>query len=343
LSDAEALSLMFHSGVSTSPLITEISGRGLGMAIVREKAERLGGHVAVHSEAGCGTTFRIVLPTTLATCRGILVEVAGQVLVIPVVYVERVGRVAPADIKTVMNRETIAWHGRAMALVRMAEVLELPRDARRPAAPACWPVTVLGAGEERMAFAVDAVLHEEEVLVKRLSRPLVRVRNVAGVTVLGSGRVVPILNVADLLKSAVRAGDTAPAGGAPPRPPDDARRKAVLVVEDSITARMLVKNILESAGYRVQTAVDGQEAWTALHTAPFDAVVSDIEMPRMNGFELTAKIRGEKKLADLPVVLVTALASREDRERGVEAGANAYIVKSNFEQSKLLEILGRMV
>jgi two-component system chemotaxis sensor kinase CheA len=197
---------------------------------------------------------------------------------------------------------------------------------------------VVTAGEKRIAFGVEAVLGVQEVLVKPLGRPLVRVRNIAGATVLGSGTAVLILNAADLLHSAANVRPVAKSA-----PALAVERKALLVVEDSITSRMLLKNILESAGYRVRTAVDGLDALSLLKTEPFDGVVSDVEMPRLNGFGLTDRIRADRKLAELPVVLVTALGSQEDRERGVDVGANAYIVKSSFDQSNLLEALRRLV
>jgi len=168
------------------------------------------------------------------------------------------------------------------------------------------------------------------------------VRNVAGASMLGTGQVVPVLNVADMLKSAVRnvAAPLAPAAADQPAP---GTKQSILVVEDSITSRSLLKNILESAGYAVATAVDGMDAYTTLKSAAFDLIVSDVEMPRMDGFDLTARIRADKHLAELPVVLVTALESRDHRERGIDAGANAYIVKSSFDQSNLLEIVGRLI
>ncbi len=189
---------------------------------------------------------------------------------------------------------------------------------------------------------MDAVLDEREVLVKPLVKPLSRVRNVAAATILGSGEVAPILNVADLLKSArkVSGARARVATGAALAPVET---RTVLVVEDSITSRMLLKGILESAGYNVKIAVDGMEAFTLLRAERFDLVVSDVEMPRLNGFDLTARIRADKKLAELPVVLVTALETREDRERGIDAGANAYLVKSSFDQSNLLEAVRRLI
>jgi len=187
------------------------------------------------------------------------------------------------------------------------------------------------------------VLGEQEVLVKNMGRQLQRVQNIAGATVIETGEVVPILNVLDLLKSAEKAPGAVHAAGAVQAAQDGARKKSVLVVEDSITTRALVKNILEVAGYRVRTAVDGMEAITSLRTGDFDLVVSDIEMPRMNGFDLTSKIRSDSRLSEMPVILLTALESREDRERGVDAGANAYIVKSSFDQGNLLDTVKRLI
>jgi two-component system, chemotaxis family, sensor kinase CheA len=341
LSDQEALSLIFQSDVSTSPIITEISGRGLGMAIVREKVEKLGGRVTVESSPGAGSAFRIVLPLTLATFRGLLIQAAGQLFVIPTVNIERVVRVRRDEIKTVENRETLSLDERAVSLARLEDVLELGRETRREEGP-FLTLVVLGAGERRIAFSVDEVLNEQEVLIKSLGPLLARVRNVSGATVLGSGKAVPILNVADLMKSAVRTAG-APARAAAPDGEGEEMGRSILVAEDSITSRMLLKNILESAGYQVSTAVDGMDALTTLKTEAFDLVVSDVDMPRMDGFELTEKIRGDGKLAGMPVVLVTARETGEDRERGVEVGANAYIVKSSFDQSNLLDVVRRLI
>lgn len=340
LGEAEAQALIFQSGVSTSPMITQVSGRGLGLAIVREKAEKLGGTVSVESRPGLGTTFRIIVPATRATFRGILVEAAGRQLVVPTTQVERVASVTAENVKTVEGRATLSLGGRVLALVQLADALELPQLERRDASASDTMVLILGSGEQRVAFAVDAVLEEQEVLVKPLRKPLSRVRNVAAATVLASGRVAPILNVADLLKSASKVGTAAvrvPAGTG------SMQASTVLVAEDSITSRMMIKNILESAGYRVRTAVDGMEAFNTLRTEKFDLVVSDVEMPRLSGFDLTARIRADPKLAELPVILVTALQTREDRERGIDAGANAYLVKSGFDQSILVETVRRLI
>jgi two-component system chemotaxis sensor kinase CheA len=341
LGERETLALAFQSGVTTSPIITDVSGRGLGLAIVREKVERLGGSVSLESKRGAGTAFHIVLPLSLATFRGVLVRAGERLCVIPSAAVERVARVAVQDIRTVENRETIVLDGDVVSLAGLGDVLEMPRPAAGNAAGHA-PVIVLDQNEARVAFRVDEILGEQEILVKNLGPQLARVRNVAGASMLGSGQVVPVLNVADLLKSAVGRA-AAPLAAAAAAEPATGEKRSILVAEDSITSRSLLKGILESAGYAVTTAVDGMDAFTTLKTAAFDLVVSDVDMPRMDGFDLTARVRADKQLAELPVVLVTALESREHRERGIDVGANAYIVKSSFDQSNLLEIIRRLI
>jgi two-component system chemotaxis sensor kinase CheA len=343
LDEQEVLSLIFQSGVSTSPIITEISGRGLGLAIVREKAEKLGGVICLDTSPDVGTTFRIMLPLTLATFRGVLIQAAEHFFVLPMTQVERVVRVNKADIKTVESRETLQLNGQAVSLVRLEEALELSRKKPTDASVESMPVVVLAAAEQRIAFLVEAILGEQEVLVKRLGPQLPRVRNIAGATVLGTGQVVPVLNVPDVLKSAVRVSAAAVSPGATAVEREESRRKSVLLVEDSITTRMVLKNLLEAAGYHVRTAVDGVDGLTQLHSGAVDLVVSDVDMPRMNGFDLTTKIRADKKFADVPVVLVTALESHADRERGMQVGATAYLLKSSLEPRHLLTVIQRLI
>ncbi|MDO8803949.1 MAG: response regulator [Elusimicrobiota bacterium] len=342
MSRHELGALIFQSGISTSPFITNISGRGLGLAIVREKVEKLGGAVSMETQAHAGATFRLLVPMTLATFRGVLVQAEGQVFVLPSGNVARVLRVSREEIKTVENRETILLDGQVLAAVGLGRALGLPvLRGNSAVVDSHIPVVVVALAGQRIAFLVDEVLDEQQVLVKSLGRQLGRVRNLAGATVLGTGKVAPVLNVSDLLKSAVRAA--AAALSATGEEEAKAGKGRILVADDSITSRTLLKNILETAGYLVKTAVDGMDAATQVRSEEFDLVVSDVDMPRLSGFELTAKIRGDKKIAGLPVVLVTALESREDRERGIDAGANAYIVKSSFDQSNLLEIVRRLL
>lgn len=338
----ETMDLVFQSGVSTSPLITDMSGRGLGLAIVREKVERLGGGIALHSEPGAGTRFRISLPVSLATYRGVQVRCGSRYFVFPTALVERVATVPRAAIKSVENRASVSIQGRIVAVVQLADLLGLP--ARIEAGDAATlVVAAIGVGssaERRIAFLVDEVVDEQEVLVKGLGDQLQRVRNIAGAARLRNGGVALILNVVDLVRSAAQSSGRAARGALAVAANT---RKSILVAEDSITSRMLLKGMLESVGYKVTAAVDGEDALARLRAESFDLVVSDVDMPRMNGLQLTAQIRADSALAALPVVLVTTLASVEDRERGAEVGASAYLVKSSFEQSNLLEVVRRLL
>ena len=334
LDEPGAHALVFLSGLSTAAAVTPVSGRGLGLAIVREKVERLGGEVLVHSDAGAGTRFTLTLPARWTAFRGILVEASECRLLVPTAAVQRVARVGQADIRSVEGRRTVAIGGRTLALVELERVLDLPARPRRDAP--LRQVVVMGHDEQAIAFAVDAVLDEREVLTKPLGHPLVRVRNIAAAAVLGSGELVPVLHVADLLRSARQLPRQA---GTEPAP---AQQRKVLVAEDSITSRLLLKSILETAGYHVTTAVDGIDAWAKLRSDAFDLLVSDVEMPRLHGFDLTSRVRADRQLAQLPVVLVTALQTPQDEERGWAAGANAYIAKGSFDQNQLLEVIARL-
>lgn len=345
----ETLALIFQSGVSTSQIITNISGRGLGLAIVREKVEKLSGSVSVESQPNIGTTFRLLLPLTLATFRGILVRIGEYYAAIPTINVERAVRVNREEIKTVENREIIMLDGKILKIVSLENVLGLSGRRKntsdikvdKMAQPIFIQLLILIYANERIAFIVDEIFDELQILVKELGKQLSRVRNVSGATVLGSGKVVPVLNITDLMRSANRT-DTSKKESEK-KEAEAAKKYKVLVIDDSITARTLIKNIVESAGYLVETAFDGVDAYTKALIGEFDLIVSDIDMPRMNGFELTAKIRKDKKLSELPIVLVTALESREDREHGIDVGANAYIVKSSFDQSNLLEVIKKLL
>ncbi|GFO69803.1 hybrid sensor histidine kinase/response regulator [Geomonas limicola] len=338
LSDHEALQLVFESGFSTSPLITSLSGRGVGLAIVRESLERLGGHVTVSARPGLGCEFAMTLPLSFALIRALLVSVGKRSALIPAGNVELTSRLPREEVRQVENRDTVLLGGEVCSLVSLAAVLELGEKTGAQEEP-YQQVVLVKAAERRIAFAVDQVLGVQEVLVKPLGGQLSRVRNVSGATVLGDGRVVPILNVNDLVRSALLVAGSA---ARPSTAQAKGRRLSVMVAEDSITSRTLLKNILEAAGYQVATAYDGADALTQLKAGSFDLVVSDVEMPRLDGFQLTAALRSEPRFAELPVILVTGLESRSDRERGIEVGANAYVVKSSFDQSSLIEVIERL-
>lgn len=336
--DHELLQLIFESGVSTSRIVSSISGRGVGLAIVREALERLGGHVTVESARGKGTRFHLHFPLSFAMMRALQVQVAGRDCFLPAANVETSGRVAPDQVKRVENRDTVLLGEEVLALIPLSRLLGLsaPADPERVVS-----FVVLRAADRRIAFSVDQVVGVQEILLKPLGSQLSRVRNVAGGTVSGDGRVVPVLNVADLFRSAF--ADPAPTqASGEPATRAQAARLSVLVAEDSITSRTLLKNILEASGFRVRTAIDGLDALSQLKTEQFDVVVSDVEMPRMDGFQLTAAVRSDSRFASLPVILVTGLESRVDRERGIDVGASAYLVKSSFDQSGLIDVIRKL-
>lgn len=339
LPDDQARQLIFRSGVSTSPLITDISGRGLGLAIVWEKMERVKGAVSVRSGPQ-GTVMRMTLPVTLAAFRGVVVSERGRRFAVPSSFLWKAARAKAAEIRSLENSEAVLFDGEAVSLVRLGDVLELPAVPAPPAPERAFPMVVLAVDGKRMAFRIDAILGEQELMVKGLGPQLARVRNVGGAAIVVSGEVIPVLNVQDLFVSAVRAAR----GKAPAQAPEArVQVKSILVVEDSITSRTLLKNLLEGAGYRVETAVDGMDALAKLGVGHFDAVVSDVDMPRLNGFDLTSRIRADKRISSLPVVLITSLDSRADYERGFAVGAQAYIVKSKFDQGNLVDIMKRLV
>lgn len=340
ISNEDALNFIYQSGISTSPILTDLSGRGLGMSIIREKIEQVAGKISLTSHVNKGTTFKIQLPLTLATFKGVLIDVSDQLFVIPTANLERILRINRKDIKSVENKDTILYGGQTTSLVWISNVLGLPKIKKNNPEGEFISVMVMAYADNKIAFVVDRILNEQEILVKNFSKPISRIRNISAAAILGTGKTVPILNGLDLLQSAHLSSSREKVISM-----DDKEYKKiirVLLAEDSITTRMLLKNILELKGYQVTTAVDGLDAWTQLKEKEFSAVVSDIEMPRMNGFELTEKIRKDKKLENLPVILVTARESQEDRERGVDAGANAYINKSTFDSSHLLEVVQRL-
>lgn len=341
LADDEALDLIYRSGISTTSLVSDVSGHGLGLSIVRERVEQLDGQIRVETRRAVGTMVRITLPVTIATFRGLLVRAGGQLYVLPSEAVVQTTRV-PLHQETVgmEGPSMIRWLGQPLPFAQLAQLLGLPSRKDRSEPNGKQPCVIVRIREARVGLAVEEVLGEQEVVVKELGPPLVRVRNVAGAGLLGTGQVVLILRPTDLLGT-IREGPRLPVASTVQE--NEQPQPVILVVDDSITTRTMEKNLLEAAGYHVRVAVDGIEAWALLKSEPVDLVVSDVDMPRMNGLELTAKIRTNRNMANLPVILVTALESREDKERGLEVGANAYIVKSSFDQSNLLEFIRRQL
>ncbi|MCU0288091.1 MAG: response regulator [Acidobacteria bacterium] len=338
--DSEILNMIFRSGFSMKSFSSKISGRGLGIPIAKEKVEKLGGSISVTTELGKGTSFTLILPVALGAFRGVIVGLNGAKFIIPVLEIKYTYLVESEDIKTAENRDNILIEGRNVSLVSLAGVLNLPSKQLIEQKGQRIPILLLCDNGTEIAFRVDEILGEEEVLLKNLGPLLKRVINVCGVAVLGSNEIVPILNPHDLIRSAIKKTS----GQAPIKEKIKIPKlHTVLLIEDSITTRILLKNIMETAGYHVITAVDGETGWALLKTGTFDIVVSDVDMPGMDGFELTAKIRADKNLAGIPVILVTGLETEADREKGIEVGANAYLVKSNFDQGNLLDVMKKII
>jgi two-component system chemotaxis sensor kinase CheA len=327
------------SGFSTTSFITDISGRGVGLDVVRNNVERLKGTLQIESAPGKGLTLRALLPVSLATVRVLIVAVNGQRYALPVEHVQSSRKVQSGALYPMEGRQTVTLDGQALSVARLNELLEM-RNAESISAPNSVTCVVITVNEERFGLIVNELLDELEVVLKPQSKLLKRVRNVSGATILDTGEVCVVLNPHDLLKTLRKQSvSIAPA----PSAEAAAAKKVLLLAEDSITTRTQEKRILEGAGYEVVTAVDGMDAYNKLGTRLFDAVVSDIQMPNMSGLALTAKIRADKKYTELPIILVTSLASEEDQRRGLEAGANAYIAKPSFDQRVLLDCLARLI
>jgi two-component system, chemotaxis family, sensor kinase CheA len=339
--DRDVLDLVFRSGFSTAAEVTGLSGRGVGLDVVREHVERLGGIITLDTEAGRGTRFRLELPLTVATTLCLLVGAAGRPFGLPVTSVVRIERARAEDMGWVGGNRVVPVDGRPVPLVPAAALLGLQPQAGSGAST----VVVVGSAERRTALAVESLLGVQEVVIKPLPWPFAGVGGTAGAATLASGDVVMILNAADLTRPGYAGEPGRAATGPAPAPLDTApaEQATVLVVDDSAVTRTLEKSILEAAGYRVRVAADGAAALDLLGREPCDLVVTDIEMPRLDGFSLTERVRADDRLRDLPVVLVTSLDSEDDRRRGVEVGADAYIVKGAFDQDRLLETIRRLI
>ncbi len=341
LSHHQIHKLIFSPGFSTSKIITDVSGRGVGMEVVQANIEKLKGKINIESETGINTRFIIELPLTLATLRVMTASVGNYIFAFPVDFIVSAIIVSVDEIFSMEGRDTIVFRDEPVTIVNLKTVLELD-DVDDPSRKnsTSFQCVILSSMGEKAGFIVDSLIDEQEVLVKPLGFMLKRVRNVSGSTILVSGDVCMILNPNDLLKtvkllSASEILETST--------PESLRKKRILLVEDSITTRTQEKRILESAGYEVVTAVDGLDGYQKLLINEIDAVVSDVEMPNLDGLSLTEKIRAEKKYTSLPVVLVTSLSSDEQKKRGLESGANAYLTKSGFDQKILIETLDRLL
>ena len=366
MTETQVQSLIFSPGFSTKKFVTEVSGRGVGLDVVRTNVEALKGSIQVESLPGKGCTLRLQISTSLATANVLIVVVEDIYYALPVEFVETAKQVSPSEIFSIEGKETILSNGQPLSVAHLRDLLELnPRqgwqknrylrqetesEILRKNSPdflnstySKMPCIVLKVGEERLGLLVDALIDEQDVVMKPQSQLLKRVRNVSGATILGTGEVCMVLNPHDLIKSVRQQVSSRGVSGARSQLETATRKQVILLAEDSIATRTQEKRILEGAGYEVVTAVDGLDAFHKLKTRDFDAVISDVQMPNLDGLALTVKIREQKEYSELPIILVTSLASDGDRKRGADAGANAYIPKGTFNQDVLVETLKRLV
>jgi two-component system chemotaxis sensor kinase CheA len=338
--ERELARLVFVAGLSTSTLITDVSGRGVGLDVVKSRLEALHGTVDLAFTPGAGTSFTLAVPLTLTTLRALFVTTAGQTFALAGTNVRKLVRVDPGAFRSVQGRGALALGGAPLPVASLAETLGL--RGREPVRPGDKvPVLIVAAGEQRMAFVVDEFLAEQEIMIKGLGARIRRVAHVSGATILPSGKIALVLNAASLVRTALAAPGGAPAPLVVRAAPES--RKRIVLAEDSLTTRTLMKSILEAAGYDVTAAADGAAAWDILQERGADLLVSDVEMPRRDGFALAEAVRASQRFARLPVVLVTARASDADRARGVAVGADAYLVKSAFDQKNLLETIAQLL
>lgn len=339
--DDEVLRTIFSPGFSTARLITDLSGRGVGLDVVKRNVEALRGTIDLASRSARGTRFSLVVPLTLTSLRGLLVRAGKQLFVIPGTAVLRLLRVGAADVALVAGVNTALCEGDPVAVVALADVLALGQARGRDLSIDKVPAVVVLAEGSRIALLVDEVLEERDVLVQSVGRRLAGAVAISGASVLADGRLALILNPSEVVQRA--RGDLRAEGPRARATVGAPGKREILLVDDSLTTRTLERSILEAAGYEVRAAGDGEEAFRLLVEHGADLVVSDVEMPLLDGFALTARIRATPRFHTLPVVLLTALGTEAHRARGLEVGADAYLVKSSFDQQNLLETIRQLL
>ena len=352
LTEQDAISLLYQHGFSIAPIVTDISGRGVGLDAVKTSVEKLHGGIGIQSTQGIGCCFTITLPLTLTTSKNLLIKEAGQTFAIPTSAIERIKWIKRDEVRTIGMEESILIDGMPIAVAKLSSVLNLENTETQSDAESQLSgnpladeqkqaAIVFEVSEKRVALLVDGIDKESDMVTKSLGNQLPRVKNVSGASILGTGDVVIILNPADLMKSVLQSKTQVRVFSVAET--EDKQPQTILVVDDSFTTRVLEQNILESVGYNVLVAEDGQKAWDILEKENVDLVVSDIQMPAIDGFELTRRVRESEQYKEMPVVLVTSLDSREDEARGLELGADAYITKGTFDQKDLLATVALLI
>ena len=339
-SDKELEQVIFRPGFSTSDTINHLSGRGMGLSVVYETVQRLQGDVELRPKDGPGASFLMSVPLSVSTSHLVLLSCAGRTFGIPSHGIERLYRLPAARIKTVEGKPVVSLNGQPVPLFGLEHLLQVA--ATPPTVPGDpLPVMVLRSGTRRFAVWVDEFLAEKDALIKELSMPVPPSGNISGAALLREGSVFLVLNPAGLVANCIPSAASATPLTA--RAQEKAVTSCILVVDDSITSRSLEKSILEAHGYRVRTAVDGEEALETLRTEPADLIITDIQMPKLDGFGLVAALKADESLRRIPVIIVSSLERPEDRQRGLTLGADAYIVKRKFDQAELLAAVRQMI
>lgn len=342
LSDPELLEFLLLPGFSMRDAVTDVSGRGVGLDAVQEMVRGVRGAVRIFNEPGAGMRFVLQLPLTLSVIRSLLVEVGGEPYAFPLAHVRRTLELSHDDIDVLEGQPHFPFDGRRAGLVGAHQLL----DAGEPnAARASTAVVVVGGEPELYGVAVDRFLGERMLVVQPLDSRLNKIQNIAAGALLENGDPVLIVDVEDLIRSVdklVRGGQLAKLTHDPQRALAD-RRRRVLVVDDSLTVRELERKLLEKRGYDVTVAVDGMDGWNAVRSDAFDLVVTDVDMPRMDGIELVTLIKGDPMLKRVPVMIVSYKDRDEDRRRGLDAGADYYLAKSSFHDEALLDAVHDLI
>ncbi|MBD1850279.1 hybrid sensor histidine kinase/response regulator [Leptolyngbya sp. ST-U4] len=350
LSNAELMEFLFLPGFSLSTEVTEISGRGVGLDIVKSMAQEVGGTVRVSSKPGKGTSFHFQLPLTLSVVRTLLVEVAGEVYAFPLARIDQIVTLKPEEISTVENRQYFTLDDRNIGLISLYQVLDLPPPNATP--DPLW-VVILSDQSATYGLMVDRCVGERELVVRPLDPRLGKVQDVSAAALMANGSLVLILDVSDLIRSLTgllnngrlaKLGETQSSSGeAGKRSRQGEDTKRVLVVDDSITVREMERKLLQNRGYVVDVAVDGMEGWNAIRSYPYDLVISDIDMPRMNGIELIKEIKKHSRFRSIPVIVVSYRDRDDDRIQGLEAGADYYLTKNSFHDDTLIRAVTDLI
>ncbi|MFM8805610.1 MAG: response regulator, partial [Planctomycetia bacterium] len=342
LSEQELLEFLFLPGFSTRRNVTEVSGRGVGLDAVQTMVGAVGGSVRLATEPGRQTVFTLQLPITMSVIRAMLVTIGGEPYAFPLPRIDRILSCGHADIRTCEGRHYIDCDGTAIGLVLASQVLQLHTDRPPPlATDAPVPVVVIGDRGQQFGLVVDAFLGERDLEVRPLDPRLGRVPDIGSASLLENGDPVLIFDVEDLVRSidALLVGrrltrvEFARIAG------QTRRTKRVLVVDDSITVRELERQLLQARGFDVDVAVDGIDGWNAVCERRYDLVVSDVDMPRLDGIGLVSRIKADPERKDIPVVIVSYKDREEDRLRGLESGANRYLTKTSFHDESFLHTI----